>query len=30
MLIEGGILTADELNYAHRVEQEKFGMERFV
>jgi hypothetical protein len=30
LLVEGGILTQAELDFASRVEQEEFGQERIV
>lgn len=30
LLIKEGILTAEEMNMATRLEQEKYGLERFV
>lgn len=30
LLVEGGILTREELNFATRVEQDEHGLERFV
>lgn len=28
ILVEGGVLTQEELNFATRVEQEEFGLEK--